>query len=86
MRAELDATEHTHNTSYKALQCWISYFLYNKKNQLYNHHLKISPHLLSHPPLSFFLMDGSLWRVLTKYGPLENGMANHFSILTLRTT
>ena len=28
-------------------------------------------------------MDGSWWRVLTKRGPLENGMANHFSILSL---
>ena len=30
-------------------------------------------------------MDRSWWRVLTKYGPLEKGMANHFSILALRT-
>ena len=30
-------------------------------------------------------MDGSCWRVLTKGGPLEKGMANHFSILALRT-
>ena len=30
-------------------------------------------------------MDGSWWRVLTKHGPLEKGMANHFSILALRT-
>ena len=30
-------------------------------------------------------MDGSRWRVLTKCGPLEKGMANHFSILALRT-
>ena len=30
-------------------------------------------------------MDGSWWRVLTKWGPLEKGMANHFSILALRT-
>ena len=30
-------------------------------------------------------MDGSLWRVLTKRGPLEKGMANHFSIFALRT-
>ena len=29
--------------------------------------------------------DGSWWRVLTKYGSLEKGMANHFSILALRT-
>ena len=28
--------------------------------------------------------DGSWWRVLTKCGPLEKGMANHFSILALR--
>ena len=30
-------------------------------------------------------MDGSWWRGLTKPGPLKKGMANHFSILTLRT-
>ena len=30
-------------------------------------------------------MDGSWWRVLTKCGPLEKGMASHFSILALRT-
>ena len=30
-------------------------------------------------------MDGSWWRVLTKHGPLEKGMANRFSILPLRT-
>ena len=30
-------------------------------------------------------MDRSWWRVLTKWGPLEKRMANHFSILALRT-
>ena len=30
-------------------------------------------------------MDGPWWRVLTKCGPLEKGMANHFSIPALRT-
>ena len=29
--------------------------------------------------------DGSWWRILTKRGPLEKGMANHFRILALRT-
>ena len=29
--------------------------------------------------------DGSWWRVLTKFGLLEKGMTNHFSILALRT-
>ena len=29
--------------------------------------------------------DGSWWRVLTQCGPLEKGMANHFSTLALRT-
>ena len=29
--------------------------------------------------------DGSWWRGLTKCGPLEKGMENHFSILALRT-
>ena len=28
-------------------------------------------------------MDRSPWRVLTECGPLEKGMANHFSILAL---
>ena len=28
--------------------------------------------------------DGSWWRCLTVCGPLEKGMANHFSILALR--
>ena len=28
---------------------------------------------------------GSWWRGLTERGPLEKGMANHFSILALRT-
>ena len=31
-------------------------------------------------------MDGSWWRVLTKCGPLEKAMANHFSILALTTS
>ena len=30
-------------------------------------------------------IDGSWWRVLTKCGPLEKGMGNHFGILALRT-
>ena len=30
-------------------------------------------------------MGGLWWRVLTKCGPLEKGMASHFSILALRT-
>ena len=30
-------------------------------------------------------MDGLWWRVLTKCGPLEKGMENHFHILALRT-
>ena len=30
-------------------------------------------------------MDGSWCRVLTKCGPLDKGMANHFNILALRT-
>ena len=30
-------------------------------------------------------MGGSWWRDLTKCGPLEKRMANHFSILALRT-
>ena len=30
-------------------------------------------------------MDGSWWRVVTKCGPLEKGMAKHLSIPALRT-
>ena len=30
-------------------------------------------------------MDGSWWKVLTEHDPLENGIANHFSILALKT-
>ena len=30
--------------------------------------------------------DGSWWRVLTKRGPLEKEITNHFSILALRTS
>ena len=30
-------------------------------------------------------MDESEWRVLTKRGPLEEGMANSYSILAVRT-
>ena len=29
-------------------------------------------------------MDGSCWRILTKCGPLEKGMANHSSVFALR--
>ena len=36
-------------------------------------------------PVGLPKMDGSWWRVLTKRGPLEKAMANHFSILALRT-
>ena len=31
-------------------------------------------------------MDGSRWRVLTKHGPLEKWMANHFNVFALRTS
>ena len=31
------------------------------------------------------MMGGSWWKGLTERGPLEKGMANHFSILALRT-
>ena len=55
-----------------------------------------SPCLQSFPVLGSFQMsqffisgppktDGSWCRVLTKHGPLEKGMANHYSILAWRT-
>ena len=31
-------------------------------------------------------MDRSCWRVMTKHGPLEKGMANYFTIVALRTS
>ena len=34
---------------------------------------------------SLSILGGSWWRDLTESGPLEKGMANHFSILALRT-
>ena len=36
-------------------------------------------------PVGPHIMDGSWWRVLTKCGPVEKGVANHFSTLALRT-
>ena len=39
---------------------------------------------LSHAP-GATQSGGSWWRGLTECGPLEKGMANHFSILALRT-
>ena len=36
-------------------------------------------------PVGLPKMGGSWWRGLTQCGPLEKGMANHFSILALRT-
>ena len=36
-------------------------------------------------PMGQPMMGGSWWRDLTECGPLEKGMANHFSILALRT-
>ena len=42
--------------------------------------MKLWP-MLCRPPKT----DMSCWRVLTKCGPLQKGMANHFSILALRT-
>ena len=38
---------------------------------------------LSHACVGPPKMDRSWWRILTKHGPLEKGMANHFSILAL---
>ena len=60
----------------------------HSKGQLY-YFIKVIMHLASlvakpccvGPPK----MDRSWWRVLTECGPLEKGIANHFSILALRT-
>ena len=41
--------------------------------------MKLSHAMWGHPK------QRSLWRGLTECGPLEKGMANHFSILALRT-
>ena len=40
---------------------------------------------MSHAVQGQHKTDGSWWRVLTKHGPLEKGMANHFRSLALRT-
>ena len=42
--------------------------------------MKLKPYHVG-PPKT----DGSCWRGLTECGPLKKGMANHFSILALRT-
>ena len=40
---------------------------------------------LSHARGATQKMGGSWWRDLTECGPLEKGMANHFSVLALKT-
>ena len=47
--------------------------------------LYVSMAHMSHAVVGPPTMDGSWWTVLTKCGPLEKGMENHFSILALWT-
>ena len=53
--------------------CWID-------NRKFNVHF-VYPFTIDGKPK----INGSWWRVLTKHGPLGKAMANHFSILALRT-
>ena len=50
-----------------------------------DHSLVLLNETMSHAHVGPPKMDGSWWRILTKCGPLEEAMANHFSILALRT-
>ena len=65
-----------------------------KRKEYYSGFLLVQGSTQLFPPLSNFLvlsvwtrfyLYGSWWRGLTECGPLEKGMANHFSILALRT-
>ena len=58
---------------------------YSQKTSQSNHTRTVSDSMkLSHAPGA--TQDGRVWwRNLTECGPLEKGMANHFSILALRT-
>ena len=73
---------------------WASYLSPSEGRQTENHsHRKLTKLITWTTALSNSMKlwpmpqktDGSWWRVLTKCGPLEKGMANHFSILALRT-
>ena len=65
-----------------------------RQNEIHNHRKLIklitwTTAFLTHPwtmSVGPPKTDSSWWRVLTKHGPLKKGMANHFSILALRTT
>ena len=49
-----------------------------------DHSLVLLSETMSHARVGPPKTDRSWWTVLTKRGPLEMGMANHFSILALR--
>ena len=53
---------------------------YDHRTTALSNSVKLS-HAIVGPPE----MVGSWWRGLTECGPLEKGMANHFSTLALRT-
>ena len=66
--------------SFKASILWCSAFFIV---QLSHPYITVS-HI--HPYIHVIqLSHHSWWRVLTECGPLEKGMANHFSILAVRT-
>ena len=60
---------------------------YKKTNQTdhMDHSLVQLNETMSHAVLGTPKTDRSWWRVLTKCGPLEKGMANYLNILALRT-
>ena len=76
------------------LQCWTQAFSgcgedFSLFDYVYREDLRSQPYLTQwnyEPcPVELPKMKGSWWRFLTKCGPLEKGMPNHFSILALRT-
>ena len=67
------------NTQFKSISSSVLSFLYGPQPCLT--HWNYEPCCVGTPKT-----DSSWWRVLTKRGPLEKGMANHFSILALRTS
>ena len=83
--------------AYKKKKPWTSYPSPSEGRESENHsHRKLTNLIIWTTALSNSMklwsmpcrplnMDGSWWRDLTKCGPWEKGMANHFSILALRT-
>ena len=63
---------------------WLLLFPWVSSIQRCSRRLFERHYLVTWAPVGPPKMDGSWWRGLTECGPLEKGMANHFSILALR--